>query len=178
MLIILKPLRQFAPSNRLGVCATTWTGSKRTISKLGFLRQLRSPILTENARSMQWRKPDAASLANDGGTSAMELLWRKLLPNQIHPTETNWILVPQHCVVDELGAEPPLDVAADTTLCPCGWQHSRKNFEKSHPNIRTTTLTEKCLLCLAEMWFLAVLLAIHALPTNGRDVRGQRCPNS
>ena len=44
------------------VCATIWTGSKRTTSKLGFLRQCRCPIL---------RKPHAASLANDGGTSAM-----------------------------------------------------------------------------------------------------------
>ena len=54
----------------------------------------------------------------------LALSWRKLLPSQIRPTETNWILVPLHY----------------------GNVHAN-HFEQSHPNIKTTTLVEKCLLC-------------------------------
>ena len=51
LLIILKPVRNslLPTDQRLGVCATTWTGSKRTISMLGSLLQRRRP-------SFAWRR--------------------------------------------------------------------------------------------------------------------------
>ena len=170
------PIRFFQLTQCLGVCATTWTGSKRTISKLGFLRQRRSPILPGDARSMRWRKPDTTSLANDGG--ALPQCWHSRGENfcqikfvQLRPTS---ILVPLHCVVDELGAEPPLDVAADTTLCPYERQRSHKPLRpkatrtsKRQPSLRSASRA------LEEMWFAGCVAGNPCSP-NQRE----RCSRS
>ena len=50
------------------------------------------------------------------------------------------------------------------------------HFDQSHPNIKTTTLIEKCLLCLAEMWFPGCVAGKPCSPNQRERCSWSRMP--
>ena len=82
--------------------------------------------------------------------------------------------MPLHCVVDELGAEPPLDVAAETTVCPYESSKTTRT-SKRQPSLRSASCAlgdvrgqhcserlPTCSQCLCRLQ--PILLQLHGLP--------------